>query len=158
MMIAVIGGEVSTESDADRAYEAGREIARRGHVLLCGGRGGIMAAACRGAREAGGHTIGILPGDDRSDANEWLEFAIPTGLGHARNTIIATAADAVIAIGGRYGTLSEIAFAMIRDKPVAALGSWELIMPGGEAAPIVPADSPSEALDYFEALAAEKGT
>jgi hypothetical protein len=150
-MIAVIGGEAESPSDACMAYEAGAEIARRGHVLLCGGRGGVMQEACRGAREHGGHTIGILPGATREEANPFVEFAIPTGLGHARNTIIATAADALIAVGGRYGTLSEIAFALIGEKPVVSLGSWRLVTLAGEPVPVIACASARDAVDVCEA-------
>jgi hypothetical protein len=155
-MIAVIGGEASSESERSAAYVAGFEIARRGHVLVCGGRDGVMREACRGAREAGGHTIGILPGDDRSEMNEFVEFPVVTGLGYARNTIIARTADALIAIGGRYGTLSEIAFAFISGKPVAGVGTWQLTLPGGEAVPIVACASAAEAVDYCERTAARE--
>lgn len=150
MMIAVIGGEETTAAEGALAYETGGEIGRRGHVLVCGGRGGAMREACRGAREAGGHTIGILPGDDSSQANEFVEFSIVTGMGHARNAIVARTADALIAIGGRYGTLSEIAFALILGKPVAALSSWDLRLPSGEAAPVVVCNGAREAVDTCE--------
>ena len=157
MIIGVIGGESSSMDEERVAYEVGHEIARRGHALICGGRHGIMREACRGAREAGGHTIGILPGEDVSDMNEFVEFPIVTGLGHARNTIIPRTADAVIAIGGRYGTLSEIAFALIAGKPIAGLNTWQLVAPGGEAPPVIPFDPPAEAIDYCERAAAPGG-
>jgi uncharacterized protein (TIGR00725 family) len=95
-------------------------------VLVCGGLGGAMEAACRGASEAGGVTVGILPGDDRSAANRFVEVAIPTGLGEARNALVVRSADALVAVGGGYGTLSEIAFALKAGKPVIGLGSWEI--------------------------------
>lgn len=150
MLIAVIGGEASSIEEEAAAYEAGFEIGHRGHVLICGGRQGVMREACRGAREAGGHAIGLFPGDDRTDMNEFVEFPIVTGLGFARNTIIARTADAVIAIGGRYGTLSEIAFAFISGKPVAGLGTWNLAAPGGEEVPIARCRNAREAVDYCE--------
>jgi len=129
MMIAVIGGD-SPHADALPAAEAvGREIASRGHVLVCGGRGGVMEAACNGAREAGGHTLGILPGPTTAEANPHVEFAVATGMGSARNSIIALTADAVIAIDGGYGTLSEIALAFVYGKPVVGLDTWR-ITPG----------------------------
>ncbi len=93
---------------------------------MCGGLGGVMEAACRGAKEAGGTTIGILPGTDRAAANRFVDFAIPTGLGEARNALVVRAADALIAVGGAYGTLSEIAFALKAGKPVAGLGTWDV--------------------------------
>jgi uncharacterized protein (TIGR00725 family) len=95
-------------------------------VLVCGGLGGVMEAACRGAKEGGGTTVGILPGSERSAANEFVDVAIPTGLGEARNALVVRAADALIAVGGGYGTLSEIAFALKAGKPVVGLGSWEI--------------------------------
>lgn len=149
-MIAVIGGSTCTADESATAYEVGREIGRRGHTLVCGGYGGIMAAASQGAREAGGHTIGILAGNDRSDVNEWIEFAIVTGMSHARNAIIARTADAVIAVGGKYGTLSEIAFALILGRPVAGLGTWRLGSPDEEPIPIHHCTTAAEAVDYCE--------
>jgi uncharacterized protein (TIGR00725 family) len=104
----------------------GRELASRGVVLVCGGLGGVMEAACMGAKEGGGTTIGILPGTDRAAANPFVDFAIPTGLGEARNALVVRAADALIAVGGAYGTLSEIAFALKAGKPVAGLGTWDV--------------------------------
>jgi uncharacterized protein (TIGR00725 family) len=150
-MIAVIGGESGSPEEERTAFEVGRELAMRGHVLICGGRHGIMREACRGAREAGGHTIGVLPGGDRSDMNEFVEFPIVTGLGFARNAIIARSADAVVAIGGRYGTLSEIAFAFIAGKPVAGIATWDLTHPSGEPVPIVACATAAEAIDCCEA-------
>ncbi|MBI4570603.1 MAG: LOG family protein, partial [Chloroflexi bacterium] len=100
MMIAVIGGDNAPPSALPQAEAVGRELARRGHVLICGGRGGVMEAACRGAREAGGHTIGVLPGPDRGDMNRYVEFPIVTNLGYARNAVVVLSADAVIAVDG----------------------------------------------------------
>src|SRR3954471_24681313 len=108
--IAVVGaGRDADERDLAAAEEAGAAIAASGAPLVCGGLGGVMEAACRGARSRGGLTIGLLPGDDREEANGWVQLAIPTGLGEVRNTLIVRSADAVIAIGGAWGTLSEIA-------------------------------------------------
>jgi uncharacterized protein (TIGR00725 family) len=104
----------------------GRELAGRGAVLVCGGLGGVMEAACRGAKEAGGTTVGILPGADRAAANEFVDIAIPTGLGEARNALVVRAADALIAVGGGYGTLAEIALALKAGKRVVTLDSWEI--------------------------------
>ena len=124
--MAVAGpGEASAE-ERDAAEAVGRELARRGVVLVCGGLGGVMEAACRGAKQAGGTTVGILAGKDRSDANPFVDIAIATGLGQARNAVIVRAADAVVAIGGGYGTLSEIALALRRSKRVVGLGSWDI--------------------------------
>ena len=108
------------------AAEVGRLLAERGTVLICGGRGGAMEAACRGAKEAGGLTVGILPGSDSSDANPFVDVVVPTGLGEARNALVVAAADVVIAIGGGYGTLSEIALALKAGKRVIGLGTWEI--------------------------------
>jgi uncharacterized protein (TIGR00725 family) len=125
-MITVCGPNEPTEEERTLAEAVGRAIASAGCALVCGGRGGVMAAACKGAKAAGGTTIGILPGYDRSDANEWVDFAIPTGLGHARNALVVSSGDAVIAVGGGFGTLSEIGLALKMGKPVISLLSWEL--------------------------------
>jgi len=153
MIIAVIGGSEANTAELQLAYDAGFEIAHRGHTLICGGAGGVMREACRGAREGGGKSIGILPGKDRADANEFVDFPIVTGLGFARNTVIARTADALVAIGGKYGTLSEIAFAFICDKPVAGLHTWALSAPDGEATPIHVCETAAAALDYCESTA-----
>jgi uncharacterized protein (TIGR00725 family) len=104
----------------------GRRIAEAEAILVCGGRGGVMEAACRGASNAGGITIGILPGTDRREANEWVQIAIPTGLGELRNGLIVRSADVLIAIAGGYGTLSEVALALRAGTPVIGLGTWEI--------------------------------
>jgi uncharacterized protein (TIGR00725 family) len=125
--VAVIGAGEADPELAALAREVGRELARRGAVVVCGGLGGVMAAATQGVQEAGGVSLGILPGPDRSLANPHLTYSIPTNLGHARNMIIAHAADAVIAVGGSYGTISEAAIALKLGKPVVALGAdWDL--------------------------------
>jgi len=118
VQVAVVGS--GSEHEA-RAEEVGRLLAERGCTVVCGGLGEVMAAAARGAKSAGGTTIGILPGTDRRDANEWIDHVVCTGLGHARNAIVAASGDAVIAVGGAYGTLSEIAFAKILGRPVVVL-------------------------------------
>jgi uncharacterized protein (TIGR00725 family) len=118
-------GEARAEETA-AAEEVGRRLAEAGAHVVCGGLGGVMAAACRGAADHGGVTIGILPGADRSEANEWVSVAIPTGLGELRNGLVVRAADAVIAVGGAYGTLSEIALALKTGVPVVGLGSWDI--------------------------------
>jgi uncharacterized protein (TIGR00725 family) len=118
----------------------GRELGSRGVVLVCGGLGGVMEAACGGAKGAGGTTIGILPGSDRSDANRFVDIAIPTGLGEARNALVVRAADAVIAIGGGYGTLSEIALALRGSKRVAGIDTWDI-------EGVEPAGSPEAAVE-----------
>ena len=108
------------------AEAVGRELAARGAIVVCGGLGGVMEAACRGAKEAGGHTVGILPGLDRVAANPFVDTAVPTGLGEARNALVVRAADALIAVGGGYGTLSEIALALKAGKRVVGLESWDI--------------------------------
>jgi hypothetical protein len=124
VQVSVIGSGAEHES---RAEEVGRLLAERGCVVVTGGRGEVMSAASRGAKSAGGTTIGILPGTDRSDANEWVDHVVVTGLGHMRNFAVAASADAVIAVGGRWGTLSEIAFAKLLGRPVVILEpGWEL--------------------------------
>ena len=139
--IAVVGpGRDASPAELDAAEEAGAAVAEAGAVLVCGGLGGVMAAACRGSRARGGLTVGLLPGDDRADANEWVHVALPTGLGEARNALVVRAADALIAVGGAYGTLSEIAFALKAGKPVAGLGTWDV---DG----VIVVDSPEAAVD-----------
>ncbi|HEY1594608.1 MAG TPA: TIGR00725 family protein [Thermoleophilaceae bacterium] len=115
----------------DTAEELGRLLAEAGAVVVCGGLGGVMEAVCRGARSAGGLTLGILPGSDRREANPYVEVAVPTGLGEARNALVVRSADVVVAVAGGYGTLSEIAFALRDGTPVVGVGTWELAR-GGE--------------------------
>ena len=125
-IIAVIGGNESSADLLRDAGTVGRGIAERGAVLICGGRGGIMEAACRGAVEAGGETIGVLPGADAQSANPWVTIPLVTNMGSARNLIIVQSAAAIIAIDGRYGTLSELAFALDFGVPVVGLRTWEV--------------------------------
>lgn len=154
MIIGVIGGEQTDDGYRQLAYDVGYALAERGHLLVCGGRGGVMREACRGAKAAGGTTIGILPGDDLRDANEFLDIPIITGIGFARNTIIARTAHALIAIDGAYGTLSEIAFALLDRKPVIGLRTWELRDGAGVEVPIVRVEGAREAVLACERLAA----
>ncbi len=123
-MISVVGGNEAAPEVLAEAEALGRELARRGCTIVCGGRGGVMEAVCRGARAEGGHTIGILPGADLGDCNLYVEFPIITGLGYARNAIVVLSGEAVVALDGAYGTLSEIAYALIYGKPVIGLGTW----------------------------------
>jgi uncharacterized protein (TIGR00725 family) len=146
LFIAVIGENDPSPRLAAMAEAVGAEIANAGAVLVCGGLGGAMEAACRGARGKGGITIGLLPGTRHADANPHVTYAIPTGLGHARNLIVARSAHAVIAVGGKYGTLSEIAFAKIEGTPVIGLDTWDLRRPGQDEMPIHPARDPKEAV------------
>jgi uncharacterized protein (TIGR00725 family) len=144
--IAVVGPGEADERALSLAEEAGRGIAASGAVLVCGGLGGVMEAACRGAREAGGLTIGILPGDDRRSANDYVEIPLPTGLGEARNALVARAAEAMIAIGGGYGTLAEIAFALRAGTPVVGLDTWEVARRGQPVARIERAATAEDAV------------
>ena len=124
--VAVVGPGDATKRQLQDAEAVGRGLAQAGAVLVTGGLGGVMAAASRGAAQAGGMTVGILPGLRRDDANEHVEVAIPTGLGELRNGLVIRAADAVIAVGGAYGTLSEVALALKTGVPVIGLGTWEI--------------------------------
>jgi len=126
MYISVIGGEHCSKKIYELAVEVGRRIAKMGAILITGGRGGVMEAASKGAKEAGGVTIGILPSDDRREGNKYLDYAIVTGIGYARNVLVILNGDIVIAIDGHYGTLSEIALALEYGKPVYGLMSWEV--------------------------------
>jgi len=119
--VAVIGASVADETTAQLAYDVGAGIAKEGWTLICGGLGGVMEHASKGAFDAGGDTVGILPGYEHSDANNSIKLAIPTGLGHARNAIIASSANGIIAVGGEYGTLSEIALGLKMGKKVIGL-------------------------------------
>ncbi|NIL96534.1 MAG: TIGR00725 family protein, partial [Planctomycetales bacterium] len=129
-VVAVVGGGVCSPEEAALAEAVGRGLAEAGATLICGGLGGVMAAACRGAKSAGGLTIGVLPGYSATDANPHVDVPIVTGMGEARNVIIVRTASAVIAVGGEFGTLSEIAFALKLGRPVIGLGTWELAKEG----------------------------
>ncbi|XRQ15242.1 TIGR00725 family protein [Actinomadura welshii] len=127
VQVAVCGPGECTPEDRDHAHQTGRLLAGHGAVVVCGGLGGVMAAAAAGARAAGGVTVGVLPGADRAAAGPDLTVALPTGLGQARNNVIVNAADAVIVIGGSWGTLSELALAMRRAAvPVVQIGGWRV--------------------------------
>jgi hypothetical protein len=147
MIIAVVGGEDAGAPALEQAEAVGRELALRGCTLICGGRGGVMEAACRGALEAGGQTIGVLPGTDRSEMNSYVTVPIVSGVGRARNLIIVLSADAVIAIDGGFGTLSEIGFALSYGKPVVGLGTWSLASADLGRVPIHEASDPAEAVE-----------
>jgi uncharacterized protein (TIGR00725 family) len=139
--VAVVGRDDAGPEERGVAEQVGRGLAEGGAVVVCGGLGGVMEAACRGAQAVGGTTLGILPGLDRREANPHVEVAIPTGLGEARNALVVRAADALVAVGGGYGTLSEIALALKTGKPVIGLGTWDL-----RGAEVVGAGSPPEAV------------
>jgi uncharacterized protein (TIGR00725 family) len=145
--VAVVGGYEATAGVLAEAEEVGRLLAERGAVLVTGGRQGVAEAASRGAVQAGGLTVGILPGSDRAEANPWVRVAVPTGLGDTRNALVVMGADAVIAFPGRYGTLSEVAFALLYGTPVVGLGTWELSLPGAGDASIRRVGSPAEGVD-----------
>jgi uncharacterized protein (TIGR00725 family) len=145
--VAVVGPGQPTAEEAATAEEVGRLLGEAGAVVVCGGLGGVMEAVCRGARSAGGLTLGILPGRDRREANAYVEVAVPTGMGEMRNALVVRAADAVIAVGGAYGTLSEIALALRGGTPVVGLGTWELIRGGHPDDGIIRAASPREAVE-----------
>lgn len=155
--ISVVGaGECGPEL-AEIAYRVGRLVAERGAVLVCGGLGGVMDAAAHGAKDAGGTTLGILPWDDRAGSSKFLELSVPTGLGYARNALVVRSGDGVIAVGGGYGTLSEIGLALKMGKPVVGLGTWELARDGKPATDLVAAHSPEEAVDLVFMLIASGG-
>jgi uncharacterized protein (TIGR00725 family) len=122
--IAVVGAGDASPADLAFAEEVGAGLADLGAVVVTGGLGGVMEAACRGSRSRRGHTLGILPGDDRDDANGWVEIAVATGMGELRNGLVVRASDALVAIGGGHGTLSEVALALKLGRPVVGLGTW----------------------------------
>ncbi|MGH2735903.1 MAG: TIGR00725 family protein [Actinomycetota bacterium] len=150
--VAVIGAGLSSAEIDSLAEEVGVLLARNDAIVVCGGLGGVMEAACRGAKSARGTTIGILPGAERADANEFCDVVIPTGLGEARNTVIVRSADAVIAVDGEFGTLSEIGFALKIGKPVVGLGTWELSRGGDLSSAVKPAATPAEAVNLALSL------
>ena len=147
IFIAVIGGSECSPKEAKLAEEVGREIARQGAVLVCGGLGGVMEAACKGASGEGGLTIGILPGENRQTANPYVRIPIVTGVGYARNVAVVKSAQAVIAIGGSYGTLTEIAYARQSDIPVIGLQTWAISRNGQLDDSIIIAEDPIEAVN-----------
>ncbi|MFQ5867565.1 MAG: TIGR00725 family protein [bacterium] len=126
MIVAVIGGNYCSKEIARIAYEVGKKIAQRKHILLCGGLGGVMEAACRGAKDGGGLTIGILPGKEKTEANPFVDIPIVTSMSYARNAIIVRTADVVIAVDGKYGTLSEIGLALGTGKRVVGINTWNI--------------------------------
>jgi uncharacterized protein (TIGR00725 family) len=138
VQVAVIG---SGSEHEQRAEAVGRLLAERGVTLVCGGRGEVMAAAARGAKSAGGTTVGILPGETKAEANEWIDHVVVTGIGHARNLAVVASGDAVIAVGGRWGTLAEIGFAR-------ALGRYVVVLePGWQLEGVPRAGTPGEAVE-----------
>jgi uncharacterized protein (TIGR00725 family) len=152
--VAVVGGGRVSEEERDSATRVGRAVAEAGAVVVCGGLGGVMEAACSGAHEVGGLTVGILPGEDRTSANNHVDVALPTGLGEARNALVVRAADVIVAVGGEFGTLSEIALGLATGVPVVGLGTWELARSGKELDAIVHARNPEDAVSIALDLAA----
>ena len=145
-LIAVIGGSQSSARESKLAEEVGRELAKSGAILVCGGLGGVMEAACRGASSEGGLTIGILPGESSREANNYVQVPIVTGIGYARNVAVVKSAQAVIAIGGSYGTLSEIGHALQNGIPVIGLDTWSLSQNGKVNKSITPAKDAADAV------------
>jgi uncharacterized protein (TIGR00725 family) len=154
--VAVCGPDPCTREVADQAEDVGRLLARAGAVVVCGGHGGVMAAASKGAAEEGGTVIGILPGSSRAEGNPYLTVSIPTGLGEMRNALIVRSADAVIAVAGEFGTLSEIALALKVGVPVVGLGTWELAKSGRTIKAFAEAASPEEAVQQALRLASDR--
>ncbi|MFC1914869.1 TIGR00725 family protein [Chloroflexota bacterium] len=146
-IIAVIGGGQASARETKLAEEVGRELARNDVILVCGGLGGVMEAACRGAQSEGGVTIGILPGENRRAANPSVQIPIVTGMGYARNVAVVKSAQAVIAIDGSFGTLSEIGHALQSGIPVVGLNTWSLSRNGKEDKSIILAKNPAEAVN-----------
>lgn len=152
--IAVIGGSECSPEEARLAEEVGGELARQGAILVCGGLSGVMAAACKGASAEDGITIGILPGDRRHAANPYVQIPIVTGIGYARNVAVVKSAQAVIAVGGSYGTLSEIAHALQSGIPVVGLNTWALSRNGRKDNSIILAQNPTDAVSKaFDSIA-----
>ncbi|MBA7704866.1 hypothetical protein ES703_113689 [subsurface metagenome] len=153
--IAVIGGSQPTSKETKVAEEVGRLLARQGAILVCGGLGGVMEAACKGASSEAGMTIGILPGDSRQAANSYVQIPIATSLGYARNAAVVKSAQAVIAIGGSYGTLTEIGYALQSGIPVIGLNTWAISRNSKLDNSIIPAESPAEAVKKALELASD---
>jgi len=145
-VIGVIGAGEATDDEYETARETGREIAQRKFTLVCGGMGGVMEAACRGAKSEGGLTIGIIPGDFRKEANPYVDIPIVTGMGHGRNIIVVRSSDVIIAIGGSFGTLSEIAFALRLGIPVIGIKTWDV------SSDVRQAENPREAVEMAAGL------
>ncbi len=155
-IIAVIGGWQCSKEEAKTAEEVGRQLARQGAILVCGGLSGVMEAACKGASSEGGVTIGILPGESRQTANPYVQIPIVTGLGYARNITVVKSAQAVIAIGGSYGTLSEISHALRSGIPVIGLNTWSFSRNSKQDNSIILAQNATEAVDKAIELATDQ--
>lgn len=144
--IGVLGPSRASAEVLALAEQVGAEIAGAGAILICGGLGGVMESAARGAKRAGGLTIGITPGADAHEANQFIDVPIATGLGEARNVLVVRSSNAVIAVAGSYGTLSEIALALKLGVPVVGLGTWQLRAPDGTEPPVIVAESAADAV------------
>ncbi len=151
MRVSVVGGGTVTDAEYRQAREVGALLGERGHTVVCGGLGGVMEAACEGAAGEGGHTVGVLPTDDPADANDHVETAVATGMGHGRNHLVVLNGDAVVAVDGGSGTLSEIGFAGVYDRPIAGLGTHRTDGVDG----VEHVDTPAEAVEYVEDAAQE---
>lgn len=146
--VSLIGPSTASPKILEIAESAGASIARAGAILITGGRGGAMEAASRGAQQAGGLTVGLLPGYARAEGNAYLAVAIPTGMGEMRNALVVRSGDGVLAIGGGFGTLSELALALKLGKPVVGVGTWTASI-AGEATPILQATTPEQAVELL---------
>lgn len=146
LLVGVIGGHRCSRRTARMAHEVGKGIAAFGAILVCGGLGGVMEAAAKGAQENGGVTVGILPGENKAAANTFIDIPVATGLGYTRNTLVVSAADIIVAFQGRYGTLSEIGFALNAGKRVIGLGTWRI-------RGVIRATTPAQALAKIKHLA-----
>jgi uncharacterized protein (TIGR00725 family) len=155
-IIAVIGGGEPSSREAELAEEVGRELAQQGAVVVCGGLGGVMEAVCKGASSKGGQTIGILPGDSRRAANPYVQIPIVTGMGYARNVVVVKSAQAVIAVGGSYGTLSEISHALQNGIPVIGLCTWSISRNTEPDNSIIRVQDPAEAVRKALNLAVDR--
>ncbi|MEY9877986.1 uncharacterized protein (TIGR00725 family) [Streptacidiphilus sp. MAP12-33] len=144
--VAVVGPGEASAAECAAAEEVGRRLAAAGAVVVCGGLGGVMEAAARGAGASGGVAVGLLPGRDRADGNRHLTVCLPTGLGELRNGLVVGTADGVVAVGGSWGTMSEVALALRTGKPVVSLAGWDLCPPSGHLPGPRPAASPQEAV------------
>ncbi|MEA3442890.1 MAG: TIGR00725 family protein [Chloroflexota bacterium] len=156
MIIAVIGDSSCSAEEAKLAETVGEQLAQRGAIIICGGLGGVMEAVCHGAKSKNGLTVGILPSESPDSANPWIDIPIATGIGYARNMAVVKSTQAVIAIGGNYGTLSEIAYALKSGIPVIGLNTWSLSRKGQKVDSIIRAKSAAEAVEKAVTLAKRK--
>lgn len=156
MIIAVIGDSSCSPEQAKLAETVGEQLAERGATVICGGLSGVMEAVCRGAKSRGGLTVGILPGESPDMANPWVDIPVVTGIGEARNMAVVKSAQAVIAIGGGYGTLSEIAYALKSNIAVVGLNTWSLALDDQVLNAVIRVSSPTEAVDKAVAVAENK--